>query len=73
MFLFFGIVLVIAMGGKALLGTLQDKTGIEFVSKLEALDSVNPLPLIMGVFAISVIMLAVSMIISIRIMEKREF
>ena len=73
MFLFFGIVLVIAMGGKALLEKLHDNTGIEFVSKLEALDSVNPLPLIMGVFAISVIMLAVSMIISIRIMEKREF
>lgn len=73
MFLFFGIVLVIAMGGKALLEKLQDNTGIEFVSKLETLDAVNPLPLIMGVLAISVIMLSISMIISVRIMEKREF
>jgi hypothetical protein len=73
MFLFFGIVLVIAMGGKALLEKLQDNTGIEFVSKLETLDAVNPLPLIMGVLAISIIMLSISMIISVRIMEKREF
>jgi hypothetical protein len=73
MFLFFGIVLVIAMGGKALLEKLQDNTGIEFVSKLETLDAVNPLPIIMGVLAISIIMLLISMIISVRIMEKREF
>lgn len=73
MFLFFGIVLVIAMGGKALLEKLQDNTGIEFVSKLETLDAVNPLPLIMGVLAISIIMLSISMVISVRIMEKREF
>ena len=73
MFLFFGIVLVIAMGGKALLEKLQDNTGIEFVSKLETLDAVNPLPIIMGVLAISLIMLLISMIISVRIMEKREF
>ena len=73
MFLFFGIVLVIAMGGKALLEKLQDNTGIEFVSKLETLDAVNPLPIIMGVLAISLIMLLISMVISVRIMEKREF
>lgn len=73
MFLFFGFALVVAMGGKALLGKLAGDTGSDIVSKLETLDSANPALLITGVFAISIIMLAVSMIISVRIMEKREF
>ena len=73
MFLFFGFALVIAMGGKALLGMLEDKTGGQFLSKLETLDTVNPVLLILGLLALSIIMLSVSMIISIRIMEKREF
>ncbi len=73
MFLFFGIVLVVAMGGKALLGRLEDTNGSDILSKLEMLDAVNPVMLILGVLAISVIMLSISMIISVRIMEKREF
>ena len=73
MFLFFGFALVIAMGGKALLGMLEDKTGGQFLSKFETLDMVNPVLLILGLLALSIIMLSVSMIISIRIMQKREF
>lgn len=73
MFLFFGIVLVVAMGGKALLGRLEDTTGSDILSKVDALNAVNPVMLILGVLAISIIMLSISMIISVRIMEKREF
>ena len=73
MFLFFGVIMVAFMAGKALLGTLADNTGIDMVSKLEALDSINPVVIFIALFAFCIICLSISMTYSIRLMQKREF
>ena len=73
MFLVFGVIMVAFMAGKALLGTLADNTGIDMVSKLEALDTINPVVIFIALFAFCIICLSISMTYSIRLMQKREF
>ena len=73
MFLIYGVIMVAFLGGKALLGSLAANNGIDMASKLEALDSVNPVFLILALAAFCIICLSISMTYSIRLMQKREF
>ena len=73
MFIIFGIIMALVVGGKAVLGMLADKMGLDLFSGPNPFESVSPALFIIGLFAIGIIALSISMTYSIRVMQKREF
>ena len=73
MFVIFGIIMAGVLAGKAVMGILSDKFGMVFFSHPNPFETVSPGVLIIGLFAIAIIFLSISMMYSIRVMQKREF
>ncbi|MBP3754326.1 MAG: ABC-2 transporter permease [Lachnospiraceae bacterium] len=73
MFIIFGIIMAGVLAGKAVMGILSDKFGMVFFSRPNPFETVSPAVLIIGLFAIAIIFLSISMMYSIRVMQKREF
>lgn len=73
MFIIFGIIMAGVLAGKAVMGILSDRFGMVFFSHPNPFETVSPGVLITGLFAIAIIFLSISMMYSIRVMQKTEF
>jgi hypothetical protein len=73
MFIILGIIMAGVLAGKAVLGMISDKLGIDLFSGPNPFENVSPVFFIIGLFAIAIIFLSISMMYSIRVMQKREF
>ena len=73
MFIIFGFVMAFAVAGKGLAEFVSSKLGISLFTGPNPFENLSPVFFVVGLFAICIIASAISMVISIRIMQKREF
>ena len=73
MFIIFGFVMAFAVAGKGLAEFASNKFGISLFTGPNPFENLSPVFFVVGLFAICIIASAISMVISIRIMQKREF
>lgn len=73
MFLIFGIVMGAVIAGKGILEVISNKLGITFFDGPNPFDSFSPALFAAALYAVCVFCLSISMMISIRVMKKREF
>ena len=73
LFIIFGVVMLIVLGGKSIAESLSS-SGIVNVEKIVAgFQNINGSVLVIAAYAVCIIVLSISMIISIRIMQNKEF
>ena len=73
LFIIFGVVMLIVLGGKSIAESLSS-SGIVNVEKIVAgFQNINGSVLVIAAYAVCIIVLSISMMISIRIMKNKEF
>ncbi len=73
LFIIFGLVMLIVLGGKSIAESLSS-SGIVNVEKIVAgFQNINGSVLVIAAYAVCIIVLSISMMISIRIMQNKEF
>ena len=73
MFVICGVFILIAIAGKGILDSVSGTFGIDFEALASKADTLSPITVIVALYAVCVVILTISLICSIRIMQKKEF
>ncbi len=73
MFVICGVFILIAIAGKGILDSVSGTFGIDFEALASKADTLSPITVIVALYAACVVILTISLICSIRIMQKKEF
>lgn len=73
LFVICGIIILIAIAGKGALDYISSALGINFEAMAAKAQTLSPIAVIFALYAICVLILSISLISSIRIMQKKEF
>lgn len=73
LFVICGIIILIMLAGKSVLEFVQTNFGVDFEAMAAKADTLSPITVIAVLYAFCVVIISISMVISIRIMKKKEF
>jgi len=73
LFVICGIIILIAVAGKTALEYVGGMIGVDFEAMAASASTFSPVAVICALYAISIVIVSISMVISIRIMQKKEF
>ncbi len=73
LFVLCGIIVLIMIAGKGVLEFIHSNFGVDFEAMAAKADTLSPVTVVAALYAVCVVIISISMMISIRIMQKKEF